>query len=65
MEYKSLISLYIWNYTMMVKYINQTIFTKYLTLHLATENLQQHYIFKLLICRFGFFPIKLLFIEMQ
>jgi hypothetical protein len=50
---------------MMVKYINETFFTKSLTLHLVTENLQQHCIFKLLICRFVFFPIKVLFIEMQ
>jgi hypothetical protein len=65
MEYKSLIRSYIWNYTMMVKYINEIFFTKSLTLHLATKNLQQHCIFRLLICRFVFFPIKLLFIEMQ
>jgi hypothetical protein len=64
MEYKFLINIYIRRYTMMVKYINETFFTKSLTLRLVIENLQ-HCIFKLLICRFVFFPIKVLFIDMQ
>jgi hypothetical protein len=50
---------------MMVKYINEKKITKYVDLHLATKNLEQHCIFRILICRFVFFfPIKLLFIEM-
>jgi hypothetical protein len=65
LEYKSLISLYIWRYTMMVKYINETIFTKSLALHLAIKNLQQHCIFRLLICRLVcFFQLNFCFIKM-
>ncbi len=39
----------------MVKYINEKKITKYVDLHLATKNLEQHCIFRILICRFVFF----------